>query len=726
MTFATPTIALLGALAITIPIAIHFFFRRRQHPIPWAAMDLLRQAIRRTTRRRHIEKITLLILRCLVMLFAGAAIAGPLLRGANQPSANNKEDAKVVVLIVDDGIAQQTDDGDGSAFAANKKQALAVIDDLHEGDRIGIIMAAGARPLIWPPSEDLQSSRAALHTAVVTDIPADISGAIIASHSTTKTIGVLSDFRRGSMAGGFDLAAGEETKRVVITPPSEREVNNTQIIAFEPQARGPLSSRDGVPIKVKLSREGQNLGADHTQVEIDSDDGARTAIRVMWREGQLEASASGIITIPTTRLTEIPLRARLTTADAQPADDTRFAIVATTAMIRIGIVDRFSDTGMTVSAAGGVGSWIERALRPTTEIDIETEILEPTAIYSQRCLGLDAMIVIRPDAIDPAGWAVLAQQVRLGMVVIIVPPADNARGTWSDEFLGAFNLGWTIAREPTQSELGTPIQSSDVPHALLTQISSELQELIQPILVNQWITLSAPVNRGEAILTLRDGTPLILRGTLDGARGSVILFAAPPDLRWTNLPAKPAMVPLFQELVRQSVAQVDRGRQMVLGSDQMPMTAPGTNALRLVMARAGAVVGETKVLAVDPNGVLAQQTTAPGVYTAMDSSDRPTGWVVVNIDPRAASTQPTTIEEITAAWKGASISVNRSDFASAIAVGVASSDKSHELPIAAALKGQSLAMWFFCLLLALLLVETWLARRASTGAVIPHRLERSR
>ena len=84
MIFATPIIAIAGLLATIIPIAIHFFFRRRKKPIEWAAMDLLLQAIRQTTRRRRLEKLALLVLRCLVVVLAGMAIAGPLLQNDNK------------------------------------------------------------------------------------------------------------------------------------------------------------------------------------------------------------------------------------------------------------------------------------------------------------------------------------------------------------------------------------------------------------------------------------------------------------------------------------------------------------------------------------------------------------------------------------------------------------------------------------------------------------------
>lgn len=711
MTFASPAIALAGIAAIALPLALHFFFRRRQKPIPWAAMELLRQAIRRTTRRRYIERVTLLIIRCLAVIMTGAAIAGPLIRGSTDTPTTGASSKREVVLVIDDGLSQHTITGSTTAFETNRNNALSVIDDLQSGDRIALILAAGGRPLVWPPSEDLASARAALVATPVSYEPTDFDGAINAIKGTSHTIGVLSSFRRGSLTVGFDSTTQPETAKVVITQPGESEIANTQVVSFDPQARGPLSTRNGIPIQVRLVREGGALVAGQSLVSVESDDGAQTTLRIVWREGQTEAVASGFITTATHRQTDLPLRATLTPPDAQPADDTRFTVVGATSSIRVGIVDRASDAHIGVD--GGVRAWIERALRPTDDVDIETEVIEPTALNQQRCQGMDAMIVIRPDAIDGAGWAVLSRRVRDGMVVLIVPPPHRASGTWSEGLLNTFSLGWTIAMESRTSDTGVSLQSGSTQHPLLAQVSAELNELIQPITIHRWFSITAPTHRGETILALQDGTPFIIRGTVDGSRGSIILFAAPPDMEWTNLPAKPLMVPLFQEIVRQAIVQVDQGRQLRVGEDRLQSVVSGTNALRLVMGCHNTTAGEARILSVDPQGILAQAVTTPGVYTAVDANDRSTGWVIVNIDTKAASTQPSTTEAIIEHWKGATLlrgDMNTTQQLAASSQGTAARE---ELPIARALRGESMAVWFFCTLLLLLLVETWVATQAS-------------
>ena len=47
MSFLHPAIAWAGVAAVALPIIIHLLFRRRRVSIEWAAMELLREAVRR-------------------------------------------------------------------------------------------------------------------------------------------------------------------------------------------------------------------------------------------------------------------------------------------------------------------------------------------------------------------------------------------------------------------------------------------------------------------------------------------------------------------------------------------------------------------------------------------------------------------------------------------------------------------------------------------------------
>ena len=76
MGFLAP-LMLIGAVAGSIPLILHFFYRARYRKVPWGAMTFLKTAIEQTSRRLRFQEWILLALRCLVLLLLAFALARP-------------------------------------------------------------------------------------------------------------------------------------------------------------------------------------------------------------------------------------------------------------------------------------------------------------------------------------------------------------------------------------------------------------------------------------------------------------------------------------------------------------------------------------------------------------------------------------------------------------------------------------------------------------------------
>ncbi|MDH3585436.1 MAG: BatA domain-containing protein, partial [Phycisphaerae bacterium] len=72
--FAVPSLAVAGAVAISIPIIIHILSRRPRKPQPWAAMRFLLAAYRKHRVRTRLEQLLLLLVRCLILFLLGLAL----------------------------------------------------------------------------------------------------------------------------------------------------------------------------------------------------------------------------------------------------------------------------------------------------------------------------------------------------------------------------------------------------------------------------------------------------------------------------------------------------------------------------------------------------------------------------------------------------------------------------------------------------------------------------
>ena len=227
--FAQPALAAAAAVAVSLPVLIHLLLRRRRTPIEWAAMDLLREALRRVERRRRLERWLLLAVRCALVLAAGLAIAAPFVGGA----AAVGRQARSVVIVIDDSAASSERLATGTALERSVAQANAVIDTLRPGDRVAVVRASAVRGVSGtePASLDHRTARQALagigSTERAADLPAALQAAdaILAldeSRGTRREVWVASAFRAGTV-GAFPplpaLGGGDRAVELHATVP---------------------------------------------------------------------------------------------------------------------------------------------------------------------------------------------------------------------------------------------------------------------------------------------------------------------------------------------------------------------------------------------------------------------------------------------------------------------------------------------------------------------------
>lgn len=97
--FLNPWTFLAGAALISAPIIIHLINRIRFRRIKWAAMEFLLKAQKRMRRRKILEQLLLLFLRCLLVFLAGILFARYLGGGCGgQPGQETRPTTHLVIL----------------------------------------------------------------------------------------------------------------------------------------------------------------------------------------------------------------------------------------------------------------------------------------------------------------------------------------------------------------------------------------------------------------------------------------------------------------------------------------------------------------------------------------------------------------------------------------------------------------------------------------------------
>lgn len=481
---------------------------------------------------------------------------------------------------------------------------------------------------------------------------------------------------------------------LIATEPAPEGVANVSVVGVEPLRSVLIGSGDaesagaGEQVRVTLQRSGPGVDAAAATVvrarigapDAAAADAAESRIVVRWTPGQETAMAAvALPPLPTRGLNEDASRAGAGAAvitvsidrDALDPDNTWRRPVEIRDALRVGVVapTRFG-------RAGGVdkldaAAWVRLALAPRVEGaaaagGIEVVSIEPASMDAARLAGLDAIVLPRPDLLGEGSWARVRLFVEGGGLALVMPPPGVTVHLWGDEMIRVLEPGFALAREVRQLTPGAEGSRVILPQGvapsapgaqaaagLLSLIEGELAELLRPVTVSRLLPMLPAAGAtggqsgalpGQTLLALQDGTPLLWVGPVGvkeesdaaaksagEARGVLAYMATALDLEWTDLPTKPLMVPLLNELVLQGVGRAKGATWTLAGSKP----AVGRRAAELV--RVGGE-GAAAAVRIDEDGFAGEAIRRAGVWQARDDRGLRRGVLAVNPDPAGGRT----------------------------------------------------------------------------------------
>lgn len=744
MPFLHTAILTAGLAAISIPILIHLLMRRRRKPVEWGAMRFILEAYKRTRRRLLLERWLLLACRCLLVAALGVLLARPLLGSAARVTGG-----RTVYLLIDNAIASQASAGGSTALDRHKAAARLLLSQLGEGDRAGLItFGAPHQKVVVPATSDLAALGRLIDALTPTDAAADLPGAISSAATALgeerasrkesiagrDILAILSDFYAGSADLGQPLAKLPPGVRLIAsTPAAPGPVENTSITRVRAlrQIFIPGEGPGAQTVTIDLSRSGpgvQNAASAAVRLRLQDPSGAASnpaTGTVRFSAGERRASTTMTLDTPPSTTPGASLIIAELEADAVASDNTWRLPVETRETLRVAVIAEPSARGSGIGTGTAdslkPGEWLTLALRPVETSSLELIDADPAAIDASRLAGMDAAILLSPNAVDPDGWKRLRTFVDSGGLLVVFPPADAAVHLWPDALDTAMGLKLGLARSPSEAAADAPdrsrlvgVTTTPVPEAdLLAPVRAELDELVRPVTVFK--LLASPGNdRGSAVrlLSTADGTGLVWAarpGDADpsttASRGQVVVVTAALDLRWTDLPAKPLMVPLMQEVLRQGVGRARPSLWTTAG--RLVRTPSQAVELR----RVGAPQGESAIR-ISERAESLDPVRIAGVWQALDSRAAVRATIAVNADDTGARIDAQDRPAV-AAWLTSALSD-----AGAQAIWIGESAAGGASAAAAALAGPeskgtpTAAYWLFAAL-ALAAVEVLLARQAS-------------
>ncbi|MDP6152940.1 MAG: BatA domain-containing protein [Phycisphaeraceae bacterium] len=688
--FMHPALAAAGAAAVSIPIIIHLLTRLRRQRRAWGAMQFLLEAFRRHRNQLRIEQWLLLLLRCLVVLILGLALAQPWLSGVH---AGLGTPNRLVCLVLDDSLSTHTTTGDVTSkasvrFERLRTNAIALVDGLHPEDRVCLWrVARPIKPALSLDNIDHAAMRKTLEdlkprhgesrlvdalgqvATALTDEPLPVDHVFVV---------VLSDMARDALQLD-DPPSGElehlgERATILIAPPSD-EAANVQIARFTPRRHVLVESGvelTNVTLDVALRRMGDDAR--------ESGSGARTPVNVTlsyprepgvitqtsvsheWQPGQREAQLQVQLPLSdhprdgdgdgSSTARSIVVKASIE-HDALDADNYRHAVVEVRHRLRVGVVDesapRADEDADELVSTLAPARWLSLVLAPQQSVSavgpIELVDLSLANVSSDTLRGLDAVFVLRPDRLDNPGWAALSGAVQRGAIVWIWMSSQVNPDDWGKALTQHFELPWQLGLEPIAAREDAPWQL-DVDHLPpdpLSLLASDWPTLLRPVRIMRRVDLQIDAATSVWLRT-EQGIPWVVAGAVGDGR--VILATTALDTQWTNLPTKPLFVPLMHETLRGLLGTSgDRPRlNALVCGDQPELSARFEGAQRLTLTDDKAVSVElTRV----GSGLRASESLdRPGVYKTSPGSLEP---LAINVSPTAADTRTYARDEL-AAW----------------------------------------------------------------------------
>ncbi len=652
MNFVHVGLAIAGLAAVAIPIIIHLLFRQRRRPIEWGAMRFLLEAYRRSRHRMRLEQWLLLAIRCLVLALLGLALARPLLSNSALPLGPG---SRVVYLVIDNGLASTATGADGrTALQRHVQQASLVVGSLKASDRVALV--AAARPIeaiIDPPAVDHAAVLANLGELKASHTPTDIDAALsrvresIALRQDDPSpvfVYLLSDFLAGSADLTRPLSArfvdDERSIRLIASEPSAEAPLNVQVESIDSKRRVALAGATDLSgqFTIHLRRVGDVTGEAVSTVRLSAESLSNPEpVTVHWARGQSEAAVDLRLDVRGVEPGEVVVTAAID-RDALSADNARYSVLDVRDVLRVGVLDRreFGRPGDLASFPSG--AWIRRALDPGQGSAISVIDIDPASIDRAAMRRLQAAVLTRPDLVTEEGWSVLRQFVDDGGLLWLEPAEQDQVATWPDRAAQALGLNWRWAREAVeigQEESGVALADEQPSGELLSLLGGELQSLTEPVRISRILPVEEGLEEDSTVLRLADGTPWMMWTTAGGERrsGLIVYLASAVHLDWTSLPAKPFMVALVHEVVRQGVGRSREQRELT----------PGQVVAGALPAGAATIIGPNSsrytVLAREGSATLDRPIREAGVYEVLDERDASLGLLGVNVEPDAGRTE---------------------------------------------------------------------------------------
>lgn len=608
MSFLTP-LFFIGVAALAAPILVHLVRRTRARKIQFPALVFVRQVPQRTIRRRTLQNVFLLLLRCLAILLLVIAFARPFFSGGS--SARTTTAAGATVILIDNSLSMRR----ANFFAEAQRRAEAAIDEAATDEQIALLSFDKRYAVIDRFTNDKNRLRTGAQSVTAgwdgTDYEQALRGAesLLSEVETSgpKRIVMISDFQ----APGWRQANA-----------TFRLANNTQLTTLDVSGNNPSPNVAITNVEARGVVFGQKY-LDNVAVHISNfSDTPRDQVQVDFqindqtvekRAISLNSRDSRVVEFTGFNLNDGANRCTIEISDGDFTPDNRFYFTLNRETPSKALIVESASRGRSDSLH------LQSALTTNDDLPFTFNLkssgsVDPTSISEQKLVILNDA-----GAINSALAEALVKFVNAGGQLIIATGPQ----TQADNFNSAFQaIAPATLREAVQPKSGESAALTNVKfdHPIF-EIFQESGRLAAANVLGYF--RSEPRPNAAVLARFEDGSPALLEA--GSGKGRVMLFTSSLGPSWNDLPLTPLYLPFIHQMVRYAGTR-EENSWYGLGQT-FTVRKNGEAAPPAVDAPSGARLTDGRVT---PDGELLVTAREPGFYRLRYSSQP--GFAAVDAD----------------------------------------------------------------------------------------------
>ncbi|HEV2835987.1 MAG TPA: BatA domain-containing protein [Pyrinomonadaceae bacterium] len=608
MSFLTP-LFFLGAAALAAPILVHLVRRTRARKIQFPALVFLRQVPQRTIRRRTLQNVLLLLLRCLAILLIVIAFTRPFFTTGS--SAKVTGAAGATVILIDNSLSMRRE----GLFAEAQRRAEGAIDEARNDEQIALLSFDKRYTVINRFTVDKNRLRSAATTLTAgwdgTDYEQALRGAesLLAEVDTNgpKRIVMISDFQApGWRQANATFKLANNTQLTTLDVAGNNPAPNVAITNVE--ARGVVFGQKYLDNLAVHINNFSDAPRDHVQVDFQINEQT-----VEKRDISLNSRDSRVIEFTGFNVNEGTNRCNINISSGDFAPDNRFYFtLRRQAPAKALIVE-------SATRARSDSLHLQSALTTNDDLPFTFTLkssgaVDPTTISEQALVILNDAGAINPGLADAVVKFVNAG----GQLIISTGPQTQA-----DAFNKSLEqIAPAVLREAVLTKSGESAAITDVKfdHPIF-EVFQQSGRLAAANVVGYF--RSEPRTNATVLARFEDGSPALIEAT--AGKGRVMLFTSSLGPSWNDLPLTPLYLPFIHQMVRYAGTREENSWYGLGQTFTVPKDTQG--APPAVDSPAGTRLTENRLT---PDGELLVTAREPGFYRLRFSSQP--GFMAVNTD----------------------------------------------------------------------------------------------